>query len=127
MIDVNDEKYSNKLPHPQLRKQKYPEPKRKDFDSYAEHGIAMDEWDRNVCHYDAVRPKLIKEFNKESSRLSDLFMYDLLDEMGWLGLSDRKQLAISAHLWENGDGNRRNVQEVAYDIAEMVDTLIIED
>ena len=122
MIDIT--LYENKLPHPQLRRQKFPEPKRVDYENYTQLGVAMDEWERNITIYDKQRPQLIDGYNKETQRLNELFMYDLLDEMDWLRLQDSKQMAISAYLWEQGDGSKRSIQDIAYDVSDMIDELI---
>jgi len=122
-MDIANEKYNNELPFPKLRRQKFPEPKRGNFKSYAEHGIAMDEWERDVIGYDHERPHLIEAYRRENNRLNDLFMYDLLDDMGWLPLSDSKQQEISAYIWETGDGNKNEMYDVAYNMCEMVNEL----
>ena len=79
-------KYNNKLMLPKLRNQQHPQPQRKNYDNYESHGIAMDQWERDLSLYDKMRPALLKDYNEESVRLNELFMYDLMDEFNWLFL-----------------------------------------
>lgn len=123
-MNIYDAKYDNELTYPKVRKQKFPEPITSEYDSYAEWGIEMDAWKRDIIKYDVERPHLLNAYNLEHQRLNDLFMYDLLDEFGWIRLSDSKQMAISAHIWEDGDGNRYDMYDVAICMSDMIDELV---
>jgi len=119
------EKYDNLLPYPKLKNQAFPEPKRKDFVSYTEHGIAMDDWERNRCTYDVERKKLIKEYQDEQSRMIALFFDDLMSELDWDVLPKEKIDKLKSHIWEEGHhAGFPECYNVAYDMVELVDVLI---
>ena len=120
---MNYDKYKNQLVFPQLRKQKFPEPKRKDYVNYENHGIAMDEWERNISLYDKTRPKIVKEYNRETMRLDNLFMDDLLDEFGWLHLSGKQRKVISNYLWTDANF-KTEIYEKAEEISDIIYVLI---
>ena len=99
-------------------------PKLVDYNNHTEHGIAMDEWERNISHYDRTRPKIIDEFNRETIRLNNLFMDDLLDDFGWLHLSGKQRKVISHYLWEYADNDFKAIYEKAEEIADVIYVLI---
>lgn len=121
MIDLK--KYNNVLPFPTTRTKKYPQPQRKKFDNYTDHGIAMDLWEKEITQYDKKYDVMVSDFNKENKRLNELFMYDIMVEFDWLWLSDEKQLSISSHLWEAGDGSKKEVLNYAYEISPLIEDL----
>jgi len=119
------EKYDNLLPYPKLKKQQHPEPKRKDFVNYTEHGIAMDQWERDCRVYDIDRKKLIKQYQDEQSRMITLFFDDLMDELNWDVLPKEKIDKLKSHIWEEGHSSGfPECYNVAYNMAELVDVLI---
>jgi len=119
------EKYDNKSPYPKLVKQEYPEPKRKDFNSYTDHGIAMDQWENDVIVYTSKRKDLIKEYQNESQKMIDVFFADLMDEMGWSSYTIKQQNSIKRYVWENGhSAGFPECYNVAYSIDELVSELL---
>jgi len=119
------EKYDNKAQYPKLVKQEHPEPKRKDFNSYAEHGIAMDQWENDVIVYTVKRKDLIKEYQNESQKMIDVFFADLMDELDWNIYTIKQQNALKRYVWEHGHSSGfPECYNVAYSIDELVSELL---
>lgn len=122
------EKYDNVLLYPKLKNQIFPEPRRKDFNSYTEHGIAMDDWEQSRNAYEIKRKILIREYQEEQGRMIDLFFDDLLSELDWDVLSKEKQDVLRSYVWEHGHSNGYpECYNVAYGISDLVGALIKKD
>lgn len=117
------EKYKNKDEYPPRGKVKFPKPSISHFDSYSEHGVAMDEWQANIEAYEPERKTLVGQYRIENKRLFDLFIHDLLDEMDALYLSAEKQEAISNYIATTGDGDFNEMKNVAENMTDLVSTI----
>jgi len=119
------EHYDVLLEYPKLVKQQYPEPKRKDFKNYTDHGVAMDQWERDVIGYNVKRKNLIENYQNEQQKMLTLFFADLCDELSWNLFTDKQKNALTAYVWEEGHSNGLSeCYNVAYSIDELVSELL---
>ena len=119
------EHYDVLLEYPKLVKQAHPEPKRKDFKNYTDHGVAMDQWERDIISYNVKRKNLIENYQNEQQKMITLFFADLMDEMDWNVYTIKQQNTLKNYVWENGhSAGFPECYNVAYSIDELVSELL---
>lgn len=121
----NFEKYENKTEYPLRGKAKYPKPKISHYDSYSEHGVAMDAWENALNSYEPLRKELVTEHRAETQRLKNMFMLDLLTELDVVHLSKAKQDGIADYIRLAGDGDFNEMTNIAQDLSPLIDTLLV--